>query len=106
MKFEEIIKKVEKIANEEAKNLDIKISESAIITIIDDLKEHEDKITVKTFTKTAVKKPPSTYDIEESTKKLIAEASALAVEDAREEILPDDIKKARKVICPTYWPFC
>ena len=103
MGFVDIIGKVKETASKKAKDLDMKISEIAIGSIVKDIETHRDLVKGA-----IVEKAEKEYDIYKSTEKLIEVASthAQAKKEDRETIFEQDIIKAMKDICPTYWPFC
>jgi len=41
-----------------------------------------------------------------SVEKLIEEATSIAADEGKTSIYPSHIAKAKKKICPTYFPFC
>ena len=88
MAFEEIIEKVKKTASEKAEGLNMKISDRAINTIIEDLKEHRDMIS-----EGLVKRAAKEYDVYESTEKLIKEASTYAIAEERKKYSQQILKQ-------------
>lgn len=101
MDFKSMIKTVENIAHEEVKKMEIQISGRALEAIIKDMKKHENMID-----EMLIEKLHKEYDINESIKHLIYEASTIAQSKGRTKICTPDIIEAMGKLCPTYWPFC